>query len=204
MNFKEYLETDIYQSVLPFMKEEPKLDKNISKYKSKEDYVKSMGKSGRKTEIAAEKIVSARISSWIVGEEEILEIVNKATFIKNNDPNRPQFNINFTHVKSKELLPNNKSRFRILAFWQGTKENINKQEIINLDPLGGIVYIGGYITDVYVKPEFRGKDKFGFSLYKELRKFASRRGIISTAPNDDLTSKSYRMAQAKYDYDKNS
>jgi hypothetical protein len=200
MNFREYLESDLYQSVFPFMREEPTADKEIlSKFKNKEDYVKFMGRGGKKTEVAAEKMVMARISSWVVGEEEILEIVNSATFITTKDPNRPRFNLSFVHVKSKELLPNNKSRFRILAFWQGDKD-LDKSDLLHLDPLGGIIYIGGYITNVYVKPEFRGTDRFGFSLYKELRKFASRRGIMSVAPGDDLTSKSYRMAQAKHDF----
>jgi len=201
MNFREYFESDLYQSVFPFMREQPTADKNLlNKFKNKEDYVKFMGRGGRKTEVAAEKMVMARISSWIVGEEEILEIVNNATFIKNKDSNRPKFNITFVHIKSQELLTNNKSRFRILSFWQGEKEVLGKDELLKLDPLGGIIYIGGYITDVYVKPEWRGTDSSGFSLYKELRKFASRRGITGVAPGDDLTSKSYRMAQAKHDF----
>jgi hypothetical protein len=45
------------------------------------------------------------------------------------------------------------------------------EKVLNLDPIGGIVYIGGYITDVWVNSAWRGKDRSGFSLYKELRKF---------------------------------
>jgi hypothetical protein len=202
--FLEWLESDLYQSVFPFMKEEPPIDiEKIKKHKNKEEYVKSASKKGKKTEVAAEKIVSTPINSWIVGEEELLELINKATFVPaNNNPPRPEFNIAFAHVKSKELLPNNKSRFRILAFWEGENKILNKEEIKKLNPIGGIVYIGGYITDVWVSPEFRGKDKNGFSLYKELRKFATRRGIVGLSPGDDLTSKSFRAAQAKYDYSK--
>lgn len=203
--FLEYIkEADVYQSVLPFMREEPPVDVNkIKKYKSKDEYVKAASKSGKQTEIAAEKIVSTPISSWIVGEEELLELVNKATSIpKNDNPPRPEFSIAFVHVKSKEKLPNNKSRFRILAFWEGENKILNKNEIESLNPIGGIVYIGEYITDVWVRNDFRGTDKNGFSLYKELRKFASRRGIMGLAPGDDLTSKSFRAAQAKYDYSK--
>ena len=46
----------------------------------------------------------------------------------------------------------------------------------------------------------RGTNDEGFSLYRKLREFASRRGIVGLAPGDDLTSKSYRAAQARYDY----
>jgi hypothetical protein len=205
ITFKKWLESDLYQSVFPFMMEEPPVDiDKIKKYKDKESYAKAASKGGKKTEIAAEKIVSARIGSWFVGEEKLLELINNATEIppvNTTSIKRPPFSIAFAHVKSKEILPNGKSRFRILAFWEG-ENKLNKQNIENLDPIGGIVYIGGYITDVWVSTAFRGKDSQGFSLYKELRKFANRRGIISVAPNDDLTSKSFRSSQAKHDYEK--
>jgi hypothetical protein len=111
------------------------------------------------------------------------------------------WNIAFAHVKSKESLPNGKSRFRILAFWEG-QGRLGKSEAMNgnLIPLGGIVYIGGYITDVWVAPDMRGTNSEGFSLYRKLREFAARRGIVGVAPGDELTSKSYRAAQARYDY----
>lgn len=202
MNFKKWLqESDLYQSVFDFMKEEPPVKINKTKFKNKEDYVNSASKTGKKTEIAAEKIVSAPVNSWVVGEEELLELVNRATYIPaSKKPPRPEFNIAIAHLKSKEILANGKSRFRILAFWEGENKIIGKNELENLNPIGGIVYIGGYITDVWVSPAFRGTDKQGFSLYKELRKFATRRGIVGLSPGDNLTSKSFRAAQAKYDY----
>lgn len=199
MNFKQFLENDIYQDVFPFMKKEPTVNIDKNKYPTPEAYIKSKSRIGKKTEIAAEKISSARISSWFTGEEEILEIVNNATSIPPT-PNTPKFNIAFVHTKSKEPLPNGKSRFRFLAFWEGNNKRLNKTDLEYLDPIGGIVYIGGYITDVWVNKAFRGTDKQGFSLYRELRKAAARRGVLTLAPGDDLTSKSYRAAQAKYDY----
>ena len=82
MNFKKWLqESDLYQSVFDFMKEEPPVKINKTKFKNKEDYVNSASKTGKKTEIAAEKIVSAPVNSWVVGEEELLELVNRATYI---------------------------------------------------------------------------------------------------------------------------
>jgi hypothetical protein len=193
---KWLIEHDLYQSVFPFLREEPPPDKRAKLYQNKQDYVQSAIAGAKQTETVAEKFVSARFNSWIVGEETLLELVNGAATVPAQS-NRPEFSIAFAHVKSNEKLPNNKSRFRILAFWEGEKtlKNIN-----NLDPIGGIVYIGGYITDVWVNPAWRGKDASGFSLYKELRKFAARRGVVGLDPADDLTSKSYRMSQAKYDY----
>lgn len=210
MNFKTWLESDEYQSVFPFLREEPPADPGI-KDKPKQDYVKAASKGGRKTEVAAEKIVSSPVGSWIVGEEELLELVNSATAIpaKNIPPSekypnglsRPEFSIAFAHVKGKEPLPNGKSRFRILAFWEG-QGRLGKSEIMGgkVNPLGGIVYIGGHITDVWVAPDMRGTNSEGFSLYRKLREFAARRGIVGVAPGDDLTSKSYRASQARYDH----
>jgi len=151
------------------------------------------------------------VGSWFLGEEELLELVNSAAALpaKNIPPSkkypsglsRPEFSIAFVHLKGKEPLPNGKSRFRILAFWEGQKR-LGKSEVMsgNLSPLGGIVYIGGHITDAWVAPDMRGTNDEGFSLYRKLREFAARRGIVGVAPGDDLTSKSYRTAQARYDY----
>ena len=210
INFKAWLESDEYQSVFPFLREEPPADPSI-KDKSKPDYIKSASKGGRKTEVAAEKIVSARVGSWFIGEEELLELVNSAATLpaKNIPPSkkypsglsRPEFSIAFEHLKGKEPLPNGKSRFRILAFWEGQRR-LGKNEVMkgSLEPIGGLVYIGGHITDAWVDPDMRGTNDEGFSLYRKLREFASRRGIVGLAPGDDLTSKSYRAAQARYDY----
>ena len=155
MNFKEYLENDEYQDVFPFMREEPPVNIDKKKYPTPEDYVKAKSRGGKNTEIAAQHNVSAPISSWTVGEEEILEIVNKATYIPAQN-NRPEFDIAFVHTKSKEPLPTGKSRFRILAYWQQNNKPISKEELPNLHPIGGINYIGGYITDVWVNDSFRG------------------------------------------------
>lgn len=190
------VEHDLYQSVFPFLREEPPPDERAKMYQNKQDYIQAVTQGAKQTEVAAEKIVSARFGSWVVGEETLLELINKAAVVPAHN-NNPEFNIAFAHVKSNEKLPNGKSRFRILAFWEGSN---TIKSIENLDPIGGIVYIGGYITDVWVNSAWRGKDRSGFSLYKELRKFASRRGIVGLSPGDNLTSKSYRISQAKYDY----
>ena len=96
-------------------------------------------------------------------------------------------------------------------------------------PVGGVMGIGDQITHVWVDKEYRGdKSAVGIpNLYKELLNFARQRGIVGLAPEDatcpecgttvplkgepkpcpncgamaqPLTSRSFRAAQAKYDW----
>jgi hypothetical protein len=212
MTFAQWME--MFQPALPFMQQEPEPDhKKIARYKSKESYVKAMSKGGRQTETAAERIVSAPPSSWFIGEEELDELAQDAAIIPPIDfpPSekypkgiqRPAFHIAFATLKGKEPLPNGQYRTRILAFWQGQAgKRVSPTEIMGgiSHIIGGLVMIGGHITDVWVDPNYRS-DK-SFNLYKELRKFATQKGYTSLAPGDDLTSKSFRAAQAKHDWER--
>ena len=97
------------------------------------------------------------------------------------------------------------------------------------NPIGGLVGFGDQITHVWVEDEYRGNLRHVSvpNLYKELIKFAKERGIVGMASEDascpncgetvrvhnepkkcpkcgklaqPLTSKSFRAAQAKYDW----
>src|SRR5438270_278832 len=68
-----------------------------------------------------------------------------------------------------------------------------------------------YITHVWIHPEYRTINNQpndpdrktpweNLRLYRSLREFAAQRGITSLEPNDELTSKSYRSADAEYQY----
>lgn len=206
MSFAKWLiETGLYQKVLPFMsQEDPPNLKKISRYKTPEDYIKATTRGSRKTEVMAQKLIAAPVGSWFVGGENIIEIAPDAFTIPGKTfPNgqvRPPFKIAFVVTQSKEhvnpLNPKyDKYRYRILAFWQGTKPTFTKKDVEFATPLGGLSYIGGYIDTVWVNTDMRGN-----GLYKALREFATRRGTPGLEPGDTLTSKSYRAAQAKYDW----
>lgn len=211
LSFKEWLET--YQQTFPFMQEEDPPDaKKINRFKTQQSYVKSAARGGRQTEVAAEKLISAPVSSWFVGQEEIVEIVPNAltipSFTYPNGTVRPEWHIAFVVVRgTKPANPNqpkyNKRRYRVLAFWQGRESNFSKEDLDQYTkPLGGLAAIGGYIDTVWVDPEWRGNrpDIQIPSVYAALREFAKKIGLPSLEPGDELTSTSFRTAQAKYDW----
>lgn len=197
MSFRAWLEA---QGVFGFMQDEPEPDRDeMGQYPTRNAYVKAMSKRGRDTESAAESITSAAPSNWLVGEEELIELDNDAVIIPAGDK-RPERHIAIAHFKGQEPMPNGKHRFRILAFWQGRKdEKLTKEDLY--DPIGGIVHIGGEIIDVWVHPEHRWNPKEPqYKLYRSLREWAKSRGIVGLASGDDLTSKSFRVSQAKYNW----
>lgn len=89
--------------------------------------------------------------------------------------------ITFIHVASKKLEYGEKKE-RILAFKDRDKS-----------PIGGLVIKNGHITDVWTHPDYKS------FLYKELRKYATLKGYPDVSP-EELTSKSFRAAQAKHDW----
>ncbi len=212
MRFKNWFETDNYQKVFPWASQEDPPDlKKINRYKNRDNYVNAMSKGGRQTERAAEQLISKPFSSPLIGQEEIAEIVPGAIVIPQfqlpDGRLRPQWTIAVVHTKTikpaNEFNPKyNKPRHRLLAYWQGQKSTFNKSELEYESPIGGLSFIGDYIDTVWVHPEYRGDtERYGFpNLYKKLREFATRRGIVGLSPDDDLTSKSFRAAQAKYDW----
>lgn len=210
MNFLEWLET--YQQVFPFAREEEPLDiKKIRRFKNQDNYIKAMMKGGKKTEKAAEKLISSPIGRGYIGEEEIVSIHPNALripkYIFQNGVTRPERYIAFVHVRTKmPVNPNsekyNKSRYRLLAFWQGDQPTFTEKDVMTSfnAPIGGLSHIGGFIDTVWVDPEFRGQRTGMPNLYKSLREFARNIGYPSLEPGDDLTSKSYRASQAKHDW----
>lgn len=235
-SFKLWLAED-YQRVFPFMMEDdPPNLKKMQRYKDKESYIKAMSRGGRDTEGAAEKIIREPIGGWF--KEEILEIKPKAVVIPAftfpNGVVRPERYLAFVYIQStKPINPEkpeyNKKRYRILAYYQGAKENFTKDDIEYGSIVGGLMGFGGYITHVWVDKEYRGdSSKFGIpNLYKLLLQFARQRGIVGLAPEkatcpncgetvglhyepkkcpncntlaQPLTSKSFRAAQARYDW----
>ena len=201
MSFRAWLEA---QNVFGFMQDEPEPDMDtMQQYPTRNAYVKAMSKRGRDTEGAAEAITSAAPSNWLVGDEELIELDNDAVILpakKFKTQQRPEWHIAIAHFKGKEPMPNGKHRFRILAFWQGRKdEKLTKEDLY--DPIGGIVHVGGEIIDVWVHPEHRWTPKEPqYKLYRSLREWAKKRGIVGLSQGDDLTSKSFRASQAKYDW----
>lgn len=217
MRFRDWInEVDNYQKLFPFATEEDPPDvKKINRYKNMDNYVQAMSKGGRQTEIAAEKLISSPANNWFIGGggEELIELVPNALIIPSftfpGGRVRPQWGIAFAHFKTKEAMnPNqpkyNKPRHRILAFFQGKNPNFTKEQALDphSKPVGGVSFIGSYIDTVWVDPEYRGSHPEVNipSLYKALRQFATRRGAASLEPSDDLTSKSFRAAQARYDW----
>jgi hypothetical protein len=243
MDFKQWLETK--QLLFPFKTDDdpPNISK-INKYKSLDNYVKSMSKGGRKTEISAKQVVSqppgSAMAKWFGGGFELEELVPNAVVIPSftfpNGYKRPQWNLAIAILKSKNVInPQNKEgnykQFRILAFFQGQKSTFTKSEVMDpyANPVGGLVGFGDQITHVWVDDEYRGNLSHVNvpNLYKELLKFAKERGIVGMASENaccskcgetvqihnepkkcpkcgtvvqPLTSKSFRAAQAKYDW----
>jgi hypothetical protein len=218
MKFKLWLEDEdkpMAQGLFPWMTEEDPVDsKKMSRYKSRDSYVKAMMKGGKHTEITAEKIVSASPNSFWSGQEELVNLWNNAFAqperIFPNGQKRPKMYTAYALLKSKKPL-NEKTgdyRYRLLAFYQGHEgEKISKEDVMSgyASVLGGIVYTGGYLIDAWVDKHWRGNipGEAANSLYTALRTFARMHlGIHGVAPDDDLTSKSYRASQAKYDYNR--
>jgi hypothetical protein len=214
MEFRQWLEADYYPGLklFPFMTEEdPPNFRSIRRYKNMEDYVKAKSRGGRHTENAAKALISAPFNGKFVGKpEEVLEIIPNAIKIPAhtfpNGTRRPERSIAFVHVATTAPMnPNipkyNKRRHRVLAFWQGGEETYTKDNLEYDRPVGGISFIGDYIDTVWVDPEFKGNPEVEIpSLYKALREFCKQRGVMGLEPGDDLTSKSFRIAQAKYDW----
>ena len=175
ITFKKFIE--MFQPALPFMQKE-RNPESIS-HKNKDDYIKDVASGGHKTEKAAEVEVSLPVNN-----EKIIEIHNNAAFL-------PSIGIGvaFVHLKAKKL-EFGEHKERILAFIG----NVSKNDIKYQDIIGGMVIKDGLITDVWVSPEYRKE-----GLYKELRKFATQKGFPDLNP-EELTSPSYRTAQAKYDW----
>ncbi len=218
MDFKNWLENN-YQKLFPFATEEDPPDfKKINRFKSLDNYLKASSSGGRKTEIAAEKLISLPANSPMIGGggERILELVPSALVIPSHQfPSgqiRPERHVAFVHLTTKEPInPNqekyNKPRHRILAYWQGDNNSrFTKERVFDPYeyPIGGVSFVGSYLDTVWIAPDFRGSHpEIGIpSLYKALREFAKKRGIVSLEPDDDLTSKSFRLAQAKYDWNR--
>jgi len=205
---------EAYQQVFPFASEEEPPDvKRIQRFKNQDNYVRAMSKGGRNTEKASRALISLPVSSGYTGQEEILSIhpsaltIPEHTFL--NGTVRPKKYIAFVHVRTVEPAnPNNpkynKPRYRLLAFWQGSKPSFTKEDLVHASPIGGLAHIGGYIDTVWVDDDFKGSESNKKAnipnLYKALRKFAKNIGYPSLEPGDELTSKSYRAAQAKYDW----
>lgn len=207
-SFKEWLaEADYYQKMFPFATEEPEIDKDfIKRFKSPESYARFKSSTGRQTGDAAKQLVSQPASNWFVGEEELVELVPKAFTIPAKrfaTRTRPEKHLAFAHLQTTgPVNPNNpqynKPRHRLLAYWQGDQDTFTKKEVMNSisRPVGGVSWVGSYIDNVWVDDDFRNIQP---SLYGALMKAAQRRGAV-VDPNDKLTSKEFRAAQAKHDW----
>lgn len=188
------------QQLFPWMSQDEPLDKNIGRYKSFDNYLRAKTRGGRKTEDAAKQVVSASPNNWVSGKEEVEKIFNSEIVIPpsqfSNGQIRSEKHIAF--VLLRKLDPFANGSHRLLAFWQGDRTPLTKQGILSdLHPvIGGIVFRGEYLTHAWVSPDYKSLD-----LYRRLREFARKYlGVIGVAPADELTSKSYRAAQAKYDW----
>lgn len=193
MSFKCWLED--YQRVFPFMQEEDPPDiKKISRYKTKEDYIRAVQRGGRQTEKSAKQWIAQPASHWLIGEEELVELIPNAITIPTPVGEK---SLTIVHLMEKEpQSPLGKKRYRILAYLG----EMSKSDIFDqwTKPVGGISGYGGYITHVWVEDVFRGKQP---NLYKFLMEIARERGIVGLAPlARPLMSKDILAAQAKYDW----
>lgn len=204
MGFKQWLET--FQPAFPLFQQDDDPDfKKINRYKNKENYVNAMSKGGKQTELAAKTLINKPANLSFNGEEKIIQIHPNA-FKLEAFREFPERYIAFVHLATvKNVNPMQKEydkpRHRILAFWQGQRTDYTAKDVLDEFnyPVGGISFIGGYIDTVWVDAEFRN---YKPSLYKALREFARKLGIVGLKPGDDLTSKSFRASQAKYDWDR--
>jgi hypothetical protein len=208
MKFKQWLEGDL-QKLFPFMSEEDPLDwKKISRYRSKDSYVKAKSKGGRETEVAAEKVITATPNRTFFGKETLENLWNNAFKIPPhtfpNGQKRPEFSVALALLKN--VMHNGKNRYRLLAYWEG-RETMTSEDIMEgyHSIIGGIAFIDGYMTHAWVDKHWRGTvpGEEPFNLWQKLREFAKTYlGIIGPAPDDELTSKSFRASQAKHDYNR--
>lgn len=203
MKFKQWLENE-YQTLFPFASEEEPLSpdqiKKISKYKSKENYVKANSRGGKQTEIAAKKVAGSFINGYL-GKEKIEAIytnqvvIPKKEFVSLIKPER--------YIAFVKLVTENADNtlHRLLALYQGEKKDrLDPQAVLENEYqiIGSIVFQRGYITHVWVDPEYKD-----VNLYGKMREFVRKYyGIHGAAPGDDLLSKSYKSAEAKHIYNK--
>jgi len=209
MHFAQwYLENgpDPKQQLFPWMSEEEPLDtKKISRYKNVDNYVKAQVKGAKGTENAARMVVSAPPNSWLSGPEQVeriyhSEIVIPQSQFSSGQP-RPERHIAFVAMNKTDALVNGNKR--LLAIYQGgANDRITQADVLQdkYPVIGGIVFKGPYLTHAWVDPNYKAP---GISLYKSLRDFARKYyGVIGLEPGDDLTSKSFRASQAKYDWNR--
>lgn len=213
MNFQKWL-TENYQRAFPFATEEDPPDlKRISRFKSRDNYINAMSKGGKKTESAAKELISAPIGLFV--PEEIIGITPNAFVIPAatmpSGYQRSEHHIAFVHVQniepSESVDPKyqGKRRHRLLAYWQKGPTFTKSEALEKYNrPVGGVSIIGSYIDTVWVDEEFRSPKPEAQmpSLYKALMMRAKNMGYPGLAPDDDLTSKSFRAAQAKHDWNR--
>lgn len=207
MNFAQwYFENgpDPKQQLFPWMSQEEPLDwKQMTRYKSPENYIKAQVKGARKTEGAAKEVVAAPPNGWLSGPEQVENIYNSEFVMPARQlPSGqmwPEKHVAFVVLNKTDPLVNGNKR--LLALYQGDPNHkVNKADVIeNLyNIIGGIVFKGPYLTHAWVDPSWKAP---GVNLYKSLRDFARQYyGVVGVEPGDELTSKSYRTAQAKYDW----
>ena len=209
MNFAQwYLENgpDSKQQLFPWASEEEPLDyKRMARYKSPENYIKIQVKGARQTEKAAQAVISAPPNSFMSGPEEVERIFHSEVVIPPKQfPNgqiRPERHIAFVLLNKTDPMVNGNKR--LIAVYQGEPKNrVTREDVLNniYDVLGGIVFKGAYLTHAWINPHYKGPD---INLYKAIRDFARKYyGVIGAEPGDELTSKSYRTSQAKYNWNK--
>lgn len=180
------------QPLIPFFSQEDPIDpKNFSRFKNKESYIRSKIKGSKKTEDIAERFALAPVNSSMLSKENVLNIWNNVIKFKD-------FNLCFVQTITEIPVYKNYYRYRLLAFYQENNEMVNKSNVEDLLPIAGLSYIRGYITHVAVEKSFRK-----MNIYAEMMKFARiYLGIHGIEPGDDLTSRSFRKAQASYDYER--
>ncbi len=206
------MEENHYQKLFPFMTQEDPLDyKKIGRYRDQDSYIRAMSRGGKKTEDVTEKVVSATPNSFWSMPEDLVNLWNSAIILPphafTSGQMRPEFHVALALLKSKKVLRDDDYRYRLLAYYQGNKgETLKREDIFDSihSVIGGLVMVGGYITHAWVDKHWRGTLPAGgqpFSLYNKIREFARQHlGVVGLAPNDDLTSKSFRASQAKHDY----
>lgn len=204
MRFRDFFESGEQvpkQQLFPWMTEEDPVNvRSMKRHTSYDSYLKSKLRGARDTERAATAVTSATPNGFMSGTEVLQNLYPCEVVIPpkafSNGVMRPEYYIGFVHLHKTDALVNGMDR--LLAVWQGTDKKLNAQEIMagNSLVIGGIVFRGPYLTHTWVDPQYKD-----YGLYKLLREFARKYfGVVGTAPDDKLKSRSYLTAQAKYDW----
>lgn len=206
------------QKFFPFVHQanDERIDsKKVLRYKTPQSFAKASQKGGRATEVVTARMVSQRIGSPLLPfDEKVVRVIPNSVLIPAYElppsekypqgVQRPEAKIAFVVTQGNDGFSDRRLG-RILAYYQGYKPTFDRESLEYANPIGGLIVSNGHITHAWVDEEHRSNSKAigpwaNYKLYRSLREFAASLGYFDLEPGDDLTSKSYRASDAKYQY----